>query len=87
MRKGVKTREHPNFRNIVYVCYEPRNHCTTKKLKKKQKAFENMRMTSHWSCKITLFPIAPRTYGNPIYEVSELEIPILSELGKKLTGF
>lgn len=85
--EALRSRENPNFRNIVYLCYEPRNRCNVKKLIKKQKAFENMRMTSHWPCKITLFPITPRTYGNPIYEVSDLEMPILSELGKKLAGF
>jgi hypothetical protein len=85
--ESLKTREKPNFRNVAYVCYEPRSKCTEKNLIKKQKAFEEMRMTSHWPCKIKLFPKMPRTYGGPVYEVKELSTPILSELGKKLAGF
>lgn len=69
------------------MCYEPRSHCTEKNLIKKQKAFENMRMTTHWPCKVKLFPVNPRTYGGPIYDVKKLPIPILSDLGKKLAGF
>ena len=85
--EALKTREKPNFRNVAYVCYEPRERCTDKNLIKKQKAFEELRMTSHWPCKVKLFPKNPRTYGGPIYEVSQLPKPQLSELGKKLAGF
>lgn len=85
--EALKTRTIPNFRNIVYVCYEPRSNCSKKNLIKKQKAFENLRMTSHWPCKVKLFPINPRTYGGPIYDVKPLPNPILNNLGKKLAGF
>lgn len=85
--EALKTRKIPNFRNVTYVCYEPRSHCDDKKIQKKIKAFEEMRMTSHWPCNVTLFPKMPRTYGGEIYEVSELPAPTLTELGKKLVGY
>lgn len=85
--EALKTRKVPNFRNIVYVCYEPRTKCTEKNLIKKQKAFEELRMTTHWPCKVKLFPINPRTYGGPIYKVNRLPRPVLNELGMKLAGF
>jgi len=85
--EALKTRTSPNFRNVAYVCYEPRERCAEKNLIKKQKAFNEMRMTSHWPCKIKLFPKNPRTYGGPIYEVKQLPTPVLTELGKKLAGF
>jgi hypothetical protein len=33
--EAVKTRDKPNFRSVIYLCYMPRNLCTTKKLTKK----------------------------------------------------
>jgi hypothetical protein len=85
--EALKDRKNVNIRNIVYVCYEPRTRCTPKNLIKKQRAFDEMRMTSHWPCKVKLFPKMPRTYGEPVYEVTQLDKPVLSELGKKLAGF
>ena len=85
--EAIKTREVPNLRNVAYVCYEPRTRCDEKMLKKKREAFNNMRMTSHWPCKVKLFPKMPRTYGGPIYDINELPKPILSELGMRLAGF
>jgi hypothetical protein len=85
--EAMKTRQQANFRNIVYVCYQPRNNCEPKKIEKKIKAFEEMRMTSHWPCKATLFSKMPRTYGAPIYEINKLPNPILNELGKKMVGY
>lgn len=85
--EAIKTREVSNFRNVAYVCYEPRTRCDEKMLKKKREAFNNMRMTSHWPCKVKLFPKMPRTYGGPIYDINELPKPTLSELGMRLAGF
>jgi len=85
--EALKSRKTPNFRNIVYLCYEPRSKITSKNLLKKQKALEDMRMTSHWPCKVKLFPKLPRTYGGPIYNVNNLPKPILNDIGYKLAGF
>jgi len=85
--EAIKSRKSPNFRNIVYVCYEPRENSDDKNLAKKIKAFEERRMTSHWPANIKLFSKKPRTYGGEIYEVEKLPDPVLSELGKKLVGY
>ena len=65
----------------------PRSLSDNKNILKKQKAFNEMRMTSHWPHKIKLFPKLPRTYGNPMPNVPSLDPPVLTELGKKLAGF
>ena len=36
--ESLKTRHVANFRNVVYVCYDPRSRCTEKNLIKKQKS-------------------------------------------------
>ena len=61
--EALKTREKPNFRNVAYVCYEPRKNSTEKMLEKKRDAFNNKRMTSHWPCKVKLFPKMPAPAG------------------------
>lgn len=82
-----KTRENEKFRAIVYLCYQPRSLATAANLRKKQKAFNEMRMTSHWPAKVKLFPKKPRTYGNPIPEITKIAPPNLTKLGNKLAGF
>jgi hypothetical protein len=82
-----KGREQTNFRCVVYLCYMPRNLTNDKELKKKIKAFETMRMTSHWPCKVKLFPKMPRTYGAEVKEIVELNQPEINELGRRLVGY
>ena len=69
----LKNRKNKNIRSIVYLCYMPRslidNKSINKILNKRKKAFEELRMTSHWPTKYKLFPINPRTYGQEIEEV------------------
>ena len=65
----------------------PRQYSTEKDLKKKQIAFENLRMTSHWPCKIKLFPKNPRTYGKNLPKINIINHPILNNIGYKLAGF
>ena len=45
--QALKNRNKPNYRAIVYVCYTPRALATKAKLKKKQKAINELRMTTH----------------------------------------
>ena len=85
--ESKKDRKEQNIREVIYVCYEPRRHATKKDLKKKQKAFNEQRMTTHWAANPKLFPKNPRTYGGPIPTVNKLPRPVLSELGKRLAGF
>ena len=85
--EAYKTRSEPNFRSIVYVCYTPRKLCSKANLKKKQKAFDELRTTNHYPCKPKLFSKFPRTYGNEVPTITQINKPLLTELGKKLAGF
>jgi ectoine hydroxylase-related dioxygenase (phytanoyl-CoA dioxygenase family) len=82
-----KSRVKPNFRAIVYVCYAPKTKCSATVIKKKQKAFEEMRATIHDPINPKLFGKNPRTYGKPLPEITPIEKPILTEFGLKLAGF
>ena len=81
-----KRRAFPTIRAVIYLCYMPRNICNAVNLKKKQKAFNELRTTSHYPCKIKLFPKGPRTYGGDLPIITQIEKPVLSELGCKLAG-
>ena len=65
----------------------PRRLSTEANLKKKRKAMEDLRMTSHWPHKPKLFPVNPRTYGGELPNVTNIEKPILSDVGRRLAGF
>jgi ectoine hydroxylase-related dioxygenase (phytanoyl-CoA dioxygenase family) len=82
-----KQRTMPNFRCVAYLCYMPRSKSNTKEIAKKIKAFEEMRMTSHWPCKVKLFPKMPRTYGATVKEITELPHPEINQLGRRLVGY
>lgn len=82
-----KTRKIPNIRAVIYLCYMPRNLSNVSNIKKKQKAFTELRTTSHYPCKIKLFSKNPRTYGGIMPTITPIDKPILSDLGKKLAGF
>ena len=83
----IKGREKPNFRCVAYLCYMPRSMATKKKLEKKIKAFEEMRMTTHWPCEVKLFAKTPRTYGQEVPEILSLERPEIGPLGRRLVGY
>ena len=82
-----KNRTHPNFRAIIYLSYLPRSLSTRKDLEKKQIAFNTLRTTSHWPCKIKLNSKYPRTYGAPLQSFQIIKPPILNDIGYKLAGF
>lgn len=86
-KESLKERAKANFRGIGYLCYTPRKLATQTLLKKKQKAFNEMRTTSHWPHKPKLFPKTPRTYGAELPEIVDIEKPIVNSLGMKLAGF
>ena len=85
--EAQKTREKQNMRNVVYVCMIPRNLASEASIRKKQKAFNELRMTTHWPHKPKLFPVNPRTYGAPLPNVTQVEKPNLTQLGMKISGF
>ena len=83
----LKRREQSNFRCVAYLCYMPRILAPVKEIVKKIKAFEEMRVTSHWPCKIKMFPKTPRTYGAELPEITSLPMPVVTEFGRKLVGY
>ena len=82
-----KSRSKPNIRAIIYVCYAPRTKCREANIKKKQKAFKELRATIHDPIDLKLFGKNPRTYGAPLPECTPILEPVLTELGLKLAGF
>jgi hypothetical protein len=89
--QGVESRRErkiPNMRGVVYVCMMPRKTSIEKELKKKRKAFNAKRMTTHWANKIRLFPKLPRTYGKTIPNITMINDDLkLTNIGRKLAGF
>lgn len=83
----VKGREKPNFRCVSYLCYMPRNRAKPLDIKKKIKAFEELRTTSHWAHRCKLFPKTPRTYGKELPPITPIHPPIINEMGKKFIGY
>lgn len=72
-------------RFVVYTSYQPRVCISAANLAKKQQAFLNYRLTTHWSAsKIRLFGAKPRTYGQPMKEFTVVrdrkETPRMLEL-------
>ena len=86
--EAQKEREHPNFRMVVYVCMTPRSKCTAANLNKRVKAFESLRMTTHWPHLPKLFPTKPRLYpGMILPDCAQPEAPVLTPAGHRLVGY
>lgn len=61
--------EQTRVRRVVYTCYQPRAWATEATLRKKQEAFHDYRMTTHWpATKVELFGKRGRTYGKPLVQ-------------------
>ena len=86
-KEPEKTRLEENFRIVVYVCMMPRSVSNSKALIKKQKAFNDLRLTSHWADNPKLFAKTPRTYGGVIPEFNMIHKPVLNKIGLRLAGF
>jgi len=83
----LKGRANPKFRAVIYICYMERRLATAANLKKKREAFEDRRTTSHYPCKIKLFPKTVRTYGAPMPICERLPDVVLDSVGRRLAGF
>ena len=86
--EAIKGRQQENTRAVIYLCYLPRKGTSEANLKKKRKAFDEMRTTKHNPKKSLLFNKAPRCYGGEKVRVTtQIDPPVLTELGKRLSGF
>ncbi len=83
----VKGRAVPNFRCVSYLCYVPRNLATPKDLKKKIKAFEELRTTSHWPAAPKLFAKVPRTYGVALPPIKQITAPKINDIARRFIGY
>ncbi len=86
--EALKTREKPNTRCVAYLCYTPRELAKPAILNKKIKAFNELRTTNHWPHKPKLFPKTPRTYGQALAPIAQIDAPAgITEVGRRLIGF
>ncbi|MFS8159475.1 MAG: hypothetical protein ACMG6E_04530 [Candidatus Roizmanbacteria bacterium] len=83
----MKTRDAPNFRNVAYLCYTPRERATKTVIKKRIKAFEEKRTTNHLPEKSILFAKTPRTYGKSLAPITEIDDPEVNDFGRRLIGY
>lgn len=65
----------PNTRQVVYISYQPKSLCSEANLRKRKKAFDEMRMTGHSAAFPILFNKNPRTYGKELYKHNPLPKP------------
>src|SRR5438445_10344601 len=86
-KEPVKERNIENMRCVAYLCYTQRHLATSAALKKKVKAFEDLRTTNHWPHKPKLFAVQPRTYGVPLQKMGDIPAPQLTDLGRRLCGY
>lgn len=83
-----KQRANQTIRMCFYVCMVPRSWATSAKLKKKVKAFEESRLTTHDPVASKLFPKGPRKWPGEELEVPKTpKRPTLTPLGRRLVGY
>lgn len=85
--EAMKQRQIQNMRAVVYLCYTPRQFASKTILKKRIKAFEEGRATSHWPHKSILFGKNPRTYGAELPIITPIRQPSINRLGRILVGY
>ncbi|HMP29263.1 MAG TPA: hypothetical protein PKD85_06670 [Saprospiraceae bacterium] len=86
--KPLPNQKKPNIRCVAYISMTPREFATAANLRKKTKAFEERRMTSHWPHKVMLFKEkAGNRYQRMEYEIGEIDEPKMSQIGWYLAGF
>lgn len=74
-------------RCVVYVCMQPRKWCSETNLRKKARAFDDFRMTTHWpASKIELFPVKPRTYGQELAAIVPRRTRVETQRMREIAG-
>jgi len=87
-QESLLEREMQNFRCVVYLCYTPRELASDADIRKKIKAFEALRTTSHWPHKPILFAVKPRLYpGMKMPEITPIKPHVLTDSGNRLVGY
>jgi len=84
---GAISTNKKNIRCITYLCYAPRNLCSTYNLKLKKYAFNNLLTTSHDPIDFGFKPRTPfKEEYDESYFITKITRPILTPLGEKLAG-
>lgn len=87
-QEALRARTVQNTRMVVYVCMTPRHFAKNRQvLAKRIKAFEALRMTTHWPHQVKLFGKHPQMYGKPAPPVPPVKTPRLTQQGRRLVGF
>ena len=81
------TRQNPNFRACLYVCYQPRKMIDEDNLMIHQMCFNKLRMTHHWVTNVFIVPEYPFGITPELSKITKIPKPVLNELGLKLAGF
>lgn len=80
-------RLYPRFRYVIYVCMTPSEWCDSKNKEDKIKAFNELRVTTHWPHEIKLFSESVERYGKKITDFNiRQKCALLSDRGKQLAG-
>jgi len=80
----MKNRTEPNMRIVSYLSYLPKCMSTRRNNDKRLDAYNELRTTAHWANNIKMFPKIPRTFGNPIPNICNINSPILNDIGFNL---
>ena len=82
----IKKRKNSNTRSIIYLCYMQKNLCSLKQIHKKKQLFYKKQTSNHWPCNPTPCSKNPHTYGKKLPIITEIDNPVLNDLGKSLAG-
>lgn len=74
-------------RCIHYICMIPKKMCSKAIIKKRIKAFEESRSTSHYPANPRLFPDISRSYGNILPDIEKLVRTVDNDTIRKLVGY
>lgn len=84
---GASPHEHrtnPNFRNVAYICMQPKKYITLDVKRQRKKAFDDIKTTSHWVTKCSIFRDCPREMINIKEKILKPKTPVLTDLGRSL---
>lgn len=84
--ESKRNRDDIKLRCVIYVCYTPKHWASTRDIKNKNKALQDLRTTNHYPHRPKLFPKMPRLWGATLETMTPIDAPHLSELGKSLSG-
>ena len=84
---GASPSEHrifTNFRNVVYICMQPKKYIPTEVKRQRKRAFDDVKTTSHWVTKCAIFRDCPRDKRSIKDNILKPKIPVLTDLGRSL---